>query len=93
MKLTEEILTIKVEESFDAIMLAGCEAMFKKNITNKLNVSTNYYNLFVDDREKLLKLMKDWSSEELKKVKKIRTNNRPIISQGPIAQRSVAAAS
>ena len=49
----------------------------KKNISNKLNVSTNYYNLSVDDREKLLILMNEWSKEELNKVSKIRTNNRP----------------
>lgn len=78
-QITQEIFTIKIEESFDEVILTECETVWKKNITNKLNVSTNYYNLLVDDREKLLTLMRDWSKEELKKVAKIRTNNRPKV--------------
>jgi hypothetical protein len=77
-QITQEIFTIKVEESFEEVILTECETVWKKNISNKLNVSPNYYNLSVDDREKLLTLMKEWSKEELKKVKKIRTNNRPV---------------
>lgn len=77
--LTEETITIKVSESFDTIMLEECDILIKNNVTNKLNVSINYYNLSVDDREKLLTLMNDWSKEELKKVSKIRTNNRPKV--------------
>jgi hypothetical protein len=79
MKLTDEIITIKIEESFEPIILEECDTLWKKNITNKLSISTNYYNLSVDDREKLLTLMNDWSKEELKKVAKIRTNNRPEV--------------
>lgn len=76
-QITQEVFTIKVEESFDQVILTECETIWKKNITNKLNVSTNYYNLSVDDREKLLTMMNEWSKKELKKVAKIRTNNRP----------------
>jgi hypothetical protein len=79
--ITEEIFTIKIEESFDSIILDECDTLWKKNITNKLNVSTNYYNLSVDNREKLLSLIKEWSTTELKKVNKIRTNNRPIVTE------------
>jgi hypothetical protein len=78
-QITQEIFTIKVEESFEEVILTECEtAVWKKNITNKLNVSPNYYDLSVNDREKLLTLMNEWSKEELKKVSKIRTNNRPV---------------
>lgn len=77
MSITKEIFTIKVEESFDEFILTECETVWKKNISNKLNVSTNYYDLYIDDREKLLTLMNEWSKEELKKIAKIRTNNRP----------------
>lgn len=73
-EITQEIFTIKVEELYDAIILDECDTIWKKNITNKINVSTNYYNLSVNDREKLLTLMNEWSEEELKKVAKIRTN-------------------
>jgi len=76
-EITQEIFTIKIEESFEEFILTECETVWKKNITNKLNVSPNYYNLSVDDREKLLTLMNEWSKEELKKVSKIRKNNRP----------------
>lgn len=80
MKLLEEIITIKVEELFEEFILTECETVWKKNISNKLNVSPNYYELSVNDREKLLTLMNEWSKEELNKVKKIRTNNRPPVS-------------
>jgi hypothetical protein len=76
--MNEEI-TIKINETFDAVLLEECDTIWKSNIKNKLNVSTNYYNLSIDDREKILTLINDWSKEELKKVSKIRKNNRPSI--------------
>jgi hypothetical protein len=75
-KLIEETITIKVEELFEEVILEECETVWRKNITTKLNVSTNYYNLSVDDREKILTLMKDWATKELMTVSKIKTNNR-----------------
>ena len=78
--LTEETITIKVDESFDEVILDECEAIWKKNISNKLNVSSNYYNLSVDDREKLLTLMKDWATKELITISRVRMNNRPTIT-------------
>jgi len=71
--LIEETITIKVDESFDQVILTECDTLWKKNITNKLNVSANYYNFSVDDREKLLILMKDWVTKELKTIANIKS--------------------
>jgi len=78
--LTEEVITIKVEEAFDSILLEECDTPMKNNVANKLNVSTNYYNLSIEDREKLLTLMKDWATKELMTISRIRMNNRPPLT-------------
>lgn len=78
--LTEETITITVNEAFEAAILAECDTLIKTNVTNRLNISTNYYNLSIDDREKLLTLMKDWTTKELMTISRTRMNNRPTIT-------------
>ena len=75
MKLKDEILIVKVEYSNDDIDELR---VLKNNVSKKLSVSTNYYNLDMTDRTDLLNLMIEWSTKELTNITNIKNRNIEI---------------
>jgi hypothetical protein len=69
-------ITIKIEEINETVFLGEDNSAWKKHIGDKIYVSSEYYELSIEDRETLLSMMKKWATEELSKVSKIKTNNR-----------------
>jgi hypothetical protein len=78
-ELNEHPFIFTAKEIIEELQLEECEEIIIKNRGYKLCVGPNYYDISLDDREKLLTLLKEWSEEELKIVSKIRTNNRPEV--------------
>lgn len=73
MNLINQPIVITIEELCDTIMLNN-SSVWKKNIHTKFNISSNYHDLSISDRETLLKMMHNWTEDELDKVTNIVNN-------------------
>jgi oligoribonuclease (3'-5' exoribonuclease) len=65
-----QTFNINIEETNK--MIPECNIIWK--VGHKLNISPNYYDLSIQDRETLLTKMNDWIIKEHNTINKIKTN-------------------